>query len=69
MKELSWRLTEGEMQRKLYYRHSYEEGWRIYTAHPLAQPDDRIKLSHGTPSKGYRTMQRLLKDGYKFAQD
>lgn len=39
--------------------------WISYRNHPLKQADDSLTLSMGVPSKGWRTMQYLLKHGYK----
>lgn len=56
-KEMRW--IDGT----LHYRHDAIKGWQSYTTHPLKKPDYPIEKG----SKGYSTMQFLLKQGYVFA--
>lgn len=46
-----------------------DRGWISYAQHPQKQPDDHLTLNHGIPSKGWRTMQHLLKMGYKLVNE
>jgi hypothetical protein len=46
------------VERKLQYNSG--EGWKDYTQHPLSKPDWAFS------TKGYATMQLLLRMGYVF---
>lgn len=63
MKKIKWIGPPGE--KELYFNHG--QGWQHYTK--LAVPIDDYKLPtgpFGSPSKGYRAVQVLLRLGYNY---
>lgn len=62
--EMAWRAFDGSDNhaKELYFRSSPVEHWQHYTKSPHNQPD----LTLPGASKGFTTMQKLLKLGYKF---
>jgi hypothetical protein len=58
---LSWRPVHGaENTKELYISKTVDGPWEHYSKHPLKVADYNIPNG----SKGYATMQRLLKNGW-----
>lgn len=63
--------TDPTSQKVLHLKLNDSDKWMPYNApqfNRLRQPDTAIPTSHGTPSKGYRTAQILLQNGWKYVQ-
>jgi hypothetical protein len=60
------KLLKWENQELFYMDATTNFSWKSYRTHPLRQPDIQMKLQFGTPSKGFTTMQKLLKEGYTY---
>ncbi len=77
MNEIAW-ISPGnnpDLPKILYYRNpSTNNQWRPYYQHPSAVPDHEVpsfgQRSGGGgrlgPSRGFATMQELLRRGYRF---
>jgi len=51
----------------LLYSDDSGASWKLFSTHPLSQRDYPIATTFGQPSRGYRTAQILLAQGYKYA--
>jgi len=59
--KLAWKDNANSKFKELFYSHDNGATWIHYSAHPLKMPE-HLPMS----SKGWATMQRLLKLNYTF---
>lgn len=52
----------------LHLRESPQSPWIPYTRSPHKVADYSIPTQYGTPSRGFSTAQKLLKDGWTYVQ-